>query len=469
MTAASRLPVALALLLLSACASVDPGPDFAALRQDLSTRAGVEPVSRRTLQEDEQARGAARERLADGLSAEDAVRVGLLLSPRLQASYERLGLARAGRAQAGLIDNPVFTGSYRRVPGEGHVWELGVAQSLASLVLLPLRLSGADAELAAARAETTGEVLDFIAEVKTAYADHAAAEARHAAAARSADLSDAAWVLARRMRAAGNVTEMELLERRAVREEDRLTLAEAERALHARREALNRLLGLWGELADWQGQDGLPPPPDEEPPLDDLESRAVRDSLDLSAAEARLTALARTRGVADVASFIGETEVGLSLEKDPGEPWGRGPSWAVPIPLFDLGGAARARTRAELRQARAGQEALAVAVRSAAREARFDLEAARQRTAYLSEVALPLRRRLTHEAQLQYNAMALGPFALMTAKREEYQAEARAAQALADYWRARARLDALLAGRLTRGAGESAASPAASPAKETHP
>jgi cobalt-zinc-cadmium efflux system outer membrane protein len=64
---------------------------------------------------------------------------------------------------------------------------------------------------------------------------------------------------------------------------------------------------------------------------------------------------------------------------------------------------------------------------------------------------LPLRREITEGFQRQNNAMLVGAFALLAAKREEVEAGRAYIEAVRDYWVARARVEALMAGRMTEG------------------
>jgi cobalt-zinc-cadmium efflux system outer membrane protein len=60
-----------------------------------------------------------------------------------------------------------------------------------------------------------------------------------------------------------------------------------------------------------------------------------------------------------------------------------------------------------------------------------------------------LRERLVREAQLRYNAMLLGVFQLLTARREQIDAYRDYLSAVRDYWTTRADLERAAAGRLS--------------------
>jgi len=65
----------------------------------------------------------------------------------------------------------------------------------------------------------------------------------------------------------------------------------------------------------------------------------------------------------------------------------------------------------------------------------------------LRTVLLPLRERVVQHAQLRYNAMLLGVFQLLVARREQIDAYRDYLDSVRDYWIARADLERAAAGR----------------------
>jgi cobalt-zinc-cadmium efflux system outer membrane protein len=63
---------------------------------------------------------------------------------------------------------------------------------------------------------------------------------------------------------------------------------------------------------------------------------------------------------------------------------------------------------------------------------------------------LPLRREITQQTQLQYNAMLVGAFQLLQAKQAEIEAGAQYIEAVRDYWIARAQVRQVESGRTSR-------------------
>jgi outer membrane protein TolC len=189
----------------------------------------------------------------------------------------------------------------------------------------------------------------------------------------------------------------------------------------------------------------------------DLEAESVRRSLDLELAKQRFAAAAKRANLSRAAGFIPELRAGVSAERH--EYWGVGPAVEVQVPLFYQGQGEVGVAEAERRQQENVYADTAVRLRAAARVAAAQLTAARDRVTYSRDVVLPLRQKVVEETQLQYNAMLVGVFQLLQAKREQIEAGATYIDQLREYWTARSNVEQLLAGRVAR-ASASEASPA---------
>jgi len=125
-----------------------------------------------------------------------------------------------------------------------------------------------------------------------------------------------------------------------------------------------------------------------------------------------------------------------------------GPTLEFPIPLFDQGQAQIGRAAAELRRVQHEYYALGVRIRATARAVRDRLEGARDRALYYRDIILPLHERIVNEAQLQYNAMQLGPFQLLRAKEQQIETAVGYIEALREYWLATGDAGQILSGRM---------------------
>ncbi|MDX9974525.1 MAG: TolC family protein [FCB group bacterium] len=471
-----KMPIAQVLLLaaagvvLSGCVRSNIERSFANVQGAVADRTGKQIEWLDVSSEGQAVGQAIEELLKDGLTVDEAVQTALLNNRRLQATYSDLGVAVAELVEAGLLENPVFTGAYR-LRDDQYVFEGSVAQDFLSLLLLPLRRQRARAELAQAQIRVTGEVINLAGETRRAFYRYQADQQR-VELLRSVVLSTgAAYEMAWRLRAAGNVTQLNLMNERAPFEQAKLDLARAELMLLKHRERLNRLMGLWGHGTLWTVDHRLAEVPDAESEPENAEALAVANSLDLAEARLDLEVVARRAGIRNVRELLPELELGVDsereseteyklkkrkiddkteykLDKESEHVWWVGPALTVPVPIFNQGQPARAVAWAQVRRQWEEYNALAVEVRSHVRVALQQLRYERQRAQYYRELMVPLRHRITDQTQLRYNAMFLGIFQLLEAREREINAGERYVEALRDYWVARAELDQILQGRL---------------------
>ena len=437
---------------LGGCAAVavDPNAGFPQVLKLVSERAGKEVAWTPGTKEAPPAREAIETRLKDGLSEDDAVQIALLNNRDLQALYARLGIAQADLVQASLLHNPVLDAAAGFPVGGGMIdLSFGVVVDFIDLLYVPLRKRVATARFEETKLRVAAEVLDLAWRTQTAFHQHLGNEQMLEMRRQVAASTNASFELARRMREAGNIRELDLASEQAFAEEAKLDLRLAEIAARASREQLNALMGFWGEEAQgWAAAPArLPDPPRE--PLDSerLESRAIERSLDLAAAERLIAAAAENLALDRASGLFPELIVGGTGERD-GPEWEPGPTLTLPLPFFDRGQARVARAQAELRQARELRYALAVRVRAVARSTRDRLAGHRDRALHYRDALLPVRERVLRETQLQYNAMQVGPLDLLRAKEQQIEAAVRYIEALREYWEARADLGLILAGRL---------------------
>lgn len=454
-------------VVLAGCATVRPQEAFDDVEAIVAERSPYRVAWTTDSDEDGAADAAVADLFADSLTADEAVQIALLNNRRLQATYEDLGVAQANLVQAGLLSNPVFGARALWPLEESGPPDLGfnVAVEFLDVFYLPLRKRIARSELEAAELRVASAVLDLAARTRSAYVRTQADAARLAMQRRVVENADAGYEASRLLREAGNVPATDLLAEQALYEQARLDLLVAEGAAVESREALVRLMGLFGEAADLRLAGTLPPVPETEPEFvrvvesaggspnpeafdtAALERAALEASLDLAAARQDLVTFGHRLGLATPESLLPEFEVGGELEREEGE-WEAGPEVEIVLPLFDQGQARRAALRAELRRRRALYYAVGVEVRSAARTLAQRLATTRRTALQYQHVLLPLRAELVAQTLLRYNAMQTGVFGLLQAQQLEIDAARRYFDALAAYWEARADLDLLLQGRM---------------------
>jgi outer membrane protein TolC len=386
--------------------------------------------------------------LARPLTADAAVRIAMLNNRDLRAVLREVGVARGHLLQAGVFPNPEI--EVEVTPRQASVdhtrIELAIEYDLTSAILAPLRERAAEGDLEAERYRAAGAAIDLGYSVRAAFYAVQASRQRLAIANQSLDTLAAGRDAARALFEAGNVPELDTAIQDAVYEGARITVAQIEIELIERRERLTRLLGLsgsdtaWrigGDLSSAEGDLQVPPR---------AETRALTASLELAELRSRLTAAGGRAGLARTEGALPDISLGLRGEREDTN-WQIGAGLRVALPIFDRKQGVVAAADAERDAVLERYHGLAIDIRSALREARSRLVSAHLQTRHYDRVVVPARKRVVDQTLLQYNAMQVGIFQLLEARRGQLDAELAAVEARREYWTAKAAFDALLAGR----------------------
>jgi outer membrane protein TolC len=453
----------LAALALAGCATPYHREDFTRVgelaRLPLPEKAGRPlPEAQRQQEED------VAPLLARPLTAEGVVRVALLNNRALRAALRDVGVARGELIQAGLLPNPEVEFDVRGTthPEDPLQQDYFVGFDLTHAVLAPLRAHVASANVEAARYRAAQAAVQLAFDARAAFYALQAAEARLATSTRALDAFAAGREAAQALFEAGNTPEVALAAQEAAYEGARAATAEQELAVLEARERLNRLMGLHGGQTEWKAEGRLPAPPADAPAVPaDLETRALQASLELGEMRARLEGLGRRTSLERTQGWLPDVTVDAHAEQDE-DHWEVGGGASLTVPLFDRRQGATAAAEAQFDALAERYEAAAVEVRSAAREVRNRLRLAEARARQYEKVIVPARQRVLQQTQLQFNAMQVGVFQLLSTLRELRDTELAQAAALQDYWTARAALEALLQGqRVGVGPSQTTGAPAA--------
>lgn len=441
-------PLALAVAaaaLLGGCASLSPDGGFGAVQTAARPHLAQDVAWTR----DAAARDAAQQRvdalLAQPLTADDAVQIALLNNPGLQAAYETLGIADAGRVAAGRLPNPGLSIG-RLTRGSEVEWERSLHLDLARLLTLPMRAGIEQRRFEQTQRAVVLDVLRLAADTRKAY--YAAVAARQSAhyQRQAMDAAEAGAELARRMAQAGNWSRLKQAREHAFYADAALAVARAEQAQRQTHERLVRLLGL--DSADrLQLPDRLPDLPAALPALPDVEQQAMDARIDLQAARIQTEAVAQHLGLSRRTRVINVLELGVVNNGSNEEPQQRGYEISLELPLFDWGQTRVAAAESRYRQALGQVRQLAVDARAEVREA-YAVQTAQYGIArHLRDEVVPLRQRISEESLLRYNGMLIGVFELLADARSQIASVNGAIDALRDFWIARADLDMALVGK----------------------
>jgi cobalt-zinc-cadmium efflux system outer membrane protein len=436
------------MLFLTSCATVRLDAGFADVSALIEERSASKVFWNMGTELDKEAGEKVRSLLKEKLTADHAVQIALLNNRRLQSVYSELGVAQADLVQAGLLRNPIFhTAVLFLQKGGRPELEVGADMNFLEIFYVPLRKRVALARFEQAKLLVAGTVLEFAAQVRTAFYSHQANEQMLELRQTIAQALNASLDVARRLNEAGNITDLQFARERALSEGAKLSLRSAEVAVRQSREQLNNWMGLWGKDTEWQTDGRLPDIPTQALQTDEIERTALSRSIDLPHARQRIVAAGEQLGFTRSTALLPEIDFGVHGEREEGA-WQVGPEIAFPIPLFDQGQGRIGRAVAELRRAQMDYYGLAVQIRSTARALRDRIEGARDRALYYRDILLPLHERIVNESQLQYNAMQLGPIELLRARERQIETAVGYIEALRDYWVARGDAGQLLAGRL---------------------
>lgn len=395
----------------------------------------------------------ARTLLERPLDADAAVRVALVNNRELRAQLRELGVPASELVTAGLIANPTL--EFELLPERDSRYAVRAEYDLTSLIMAPLRRGAARDSLEAARLRAAGEVLQLGYETRTRFYALQAAVQRQGLAQRALDALAASRDAAQALLDAGNISPLDAASQIAAYERTRASVATLELESAERREELQRTLGLHGDETSWQLAAVLPTAPAKLDTLEDVEHRALAANLELRAAQKTLDSLAKQSGIVRTEAWLPEVAADVHTLRVRGEDgardgwrWGAGVS--LQLPLFDRGQGRLRGVEAQFDAALERFQGFAVDLRSSARDARNRLVSAHARARQYEAVIVPAQRAVLDQTLLQYNAMQIGIFQLIQARRELLDVELSRVDTLRDYWSAVAELQALTQGRLVR-------------------
>lgn len=457
-----------AVLALAGCASISPDGLRGAVQSHTASRL---PDGAELPPTDLQARDAAQQRidewLRQPLDMDQSVRIALLNNPGLQARLAQLGVQDADRVQALTLPNPTLTLS-RMVNSDEREIERQLSFGLVSLITLPWRSRWQGMQMEQATLTAAQDVLRLAADTRRAWLRAVAARQQLAASERMHEAAEAGAELARRMARVGNFSRLQQARELSIQQDTAAQLARARLAATAEHEQLARLMGLWGRRIDFKLPDQLPAIPQAATQLragDDAEATALRERLDLRALRRDLDHLGERRGWARAGAIFGDIGLGYSRNTATDRATGhsdvtRGWEIDLPLPLFDWGGAASGRARAELQRSAAQLQQGAIQARAEARSSWMRYRTAWDLAHQQQAEVLPLRRFIQDETMLRYNGMFVSVWQLLAEARSSAQAVATATDAQRDFWLAETDLQLALTGT-SPGAIQAAASAAA--------
>lgn len=461
------LAVASAMIFLAGCTSFSKDGGFNTVATTAAERIGKDAVLVKTDEDRDAVAKRTQELLARPLGMDDAVQIALLNNRSLQASYGELGIAEADLVQAGRLPNPGF--SFSRTHGSN---DLSISRTftlgLLNVLTLPLATRIESQRFEQTRLLAADAMLKVAADARRAYVNAVAAEQAAAYAEQVKDSAAAGAELALRMQQAGNFSKLDYAREQAFYADAVAQLAKTRQQSVSAREKLTRVMGLWGAGTQYKLPERLPDLPSNRPDLNDLESFAMQNRLDIQAAKLQTQSVASSLGLSKATRFINALDVGYQNNFTTADGHEQGYEISVEIPIFNWGGSKVARAEAIYMQSVNRVADIAINARSEVRESYSayvtDYDVAKH---YRDEV-VPIRKTISDEVLLRYNGMLASVFELLSDSRDQVGAVNSYIDALKDYWLAETDLQQAVGGRLPPLAMASAPSaPTTQPASST--
>jgi outer membrane protein TolC len=442
---------------VSACAVFLPDGGFGVVADIASAGLKKDTFAIRSEDDAAFARAEVERLLRRRLTADTAVQIALLNNRGLQAAYNDLGLAEAALVQTLLPPNPAF--SLERLSGPLEIEiEKRIVANILALATLPARAEIAADRFRQAQFRAAEETLRVAAETRRAYYRVVAARELDGFLEQSKSAAETASQLSVRLGETGAINKLDQAREQVFYAEITAQLANARQRAASERERLVRHMGLWGRDLDFKLPNALPALPRRPTVLPAVEIEAVRRRIDLQIARIELDALGKSHGLTDASRFINLLEVSgitkTKIEKETGERIrDRGFEIEFQLPIFD-GGEVRLR-QAELSYQQAVNRLVerAVNVRSEARDAYRTYRSTYDIAAHYRSEVLPLRKIISDETLLRYNAMQIDVFGLLAEARQRINANIAAIEAKRNFWLACTDLGAAVAGGVSGSPG----------------
>jgi outer membrane protein TolC len=448
--AVRALSVLSAALLLGGCASFSEDGGMGAVQAIAGAPLNKEVAALRSDADAAAARATIDRLLAKPLGADSAVQIALLNNRDLQAAYNALGIAESSLVQASLPPNPTFTLSHVSGSGAFEI-ERQVALNILSLATLPARAAIAADRFRQAQLKAAEETLRVAAETRRAFYRAVAARELAGYLVQSQSAAEAAVQLSQRLGESGAATKLDQARNQVFYAELAAQLGTARQRVTGERERLVRAMGLWGRDLAFTLPARLPPLPRRPHVLAGIEAQAVLRRVDLHSMRIEVEALAKSYGLTDATRFVSLLElagVSKTSREEPGaeRTRQRGVEVEFQIPLFDFGEVRVREAEQTYLQAVNRLTAKAVNVRSEARDAYHNYRAAYDVAGHYRREVLPLRKIISDETLLRYNAMQIDVFALLAEARQRIASTIAAIEAQREFWLADAALGTAVIG-----------------------
>lgn len=397
--------------------------------------------------------------LSAPLTEASVAEITVLANKDLRATLYGLKASRGDLVDQASIPNPFITALFVDEPGStsedcfGNLTRfdipmggsLGVHYPILDLLFLPKTIKAAEADFNAAKFGSVRQMVDYTYKARLNFYEAMAAKQMLGLAEQSHKATETSANAAQALYDAGNIPEVDLNREKLFAAQMQVQLMLAQRRANMAKHRLVQAMGLPPDkVASVKLEGRLRNPSREE--LEPLSIQSIIDrNLELKHREALMGAAGKRMGLKNVMSFVGDVELETELERHDGAYEYVG-GIGFELPIFNFGQGRREASRARLEMMAQRYEAQMYRLDSTAAMLYDDLGTSRDSILTQRQRVLPLSNKVLQGMQLEYNAMQIGVFDLLAAKREQLAAGIAYVDALEDYWKTRAAYEYLLAG-----------------------
>ena len=435
---------------LGGCAGFTPDGGFDTVANATRTHLGKEVKWPRSAHAQAEVEARVTALLAHPLSVEDAVQIALLNNHTLQAAFEELGISEAELVQAGRLPNPRFDLRHAAAAGQYDIEET-LSFNVLALLTMPHAHDIEKRRFAQTQNMSVQRVAQLAKDTREAF--YAAVAARQSLnyLQQVRIAAETGAELAHRMVSAGNWNLLDQAREQSFYDD---AVQNQWRAQLAEESARERLLGLLGLPAQPSAQppfqlaEVLPELPASLDSLPDVERAVLQERLDLQLMRMHIDELRKSLGLTKSTRFVNVLDIGATRVRQGSreEPYERGYTVTLEVPIFDSGAARVKKSEAIYAQAVDRFTQAAIEARSQIRVAYAGYRAAFEVAQRQRDAVLPLRQSIAQQDLLRYNASLISIFELLSDAREQAISVDGYVQSVRDFWIAKSRLDGALLG-----------------------
>jgi len=377
------------------------------------------------------------------LTAEAAVQIALLNSPKIQSLFEEVGIAQSDLVNASLIANPVFGAAVRLPDGSFSTWntEIDALQPVVDILLQPIRKRAASLQLASTTARVTSELFQFIEMVSATFYNAQAAMINLEWQEKIVEAEELSYLVVVKQIEVGNTNELES-DIHFENYQEALLMYEAMKIeLNTLKQQLAQLMGIF----EFELCPRMMLTPEICTSQDDLVLFAYENRFDPLASRMTTDSIATSMGLYQWYAYT-DFAAGVAYEKDVDGTVTNGPGFALAVPIFNFGQGDRMRNRAMLCQNVQMTRDLCLQIQQEVDTYYEGMVISQKRADQLQNAVIPHRRDLIDQTLRFYNFMNASVFDLLEAKVAELESEMMFVEATRDYLVYRAQLIRSLGG-----------------------